>query len=598
MIVETQIATVLWDIGLIIILATVFNFIARAFKQPPLLAFILAGVFLGPFGFSLITKFLLGSEIHLLGGDIDLVKQLSEMGVAFLLFSVGIESDFTKLRKLSLVVILGGIIQVFFIFGFVYLLMNFFQALQPMEAVYLGLILAFSSTMVVVKLLSDNFSIDTLHGRLMIGFLLLQDVLVILILPILSNMGTIFSPGFFAGFLFSGAALFILALIMSRYVYPAIFRFSFRNSELLFLTAIASCFGFMFLAYALNLPLAIGAFVCGLSLSMLPYNFQIYEEIRGIRDFFVTFFFVTLGFQLTPVFFGVLWKTVLFSLGVVLILKPLSLYAITYLSGYGKRVSLFVSLGLAQVSEFSFLLANQGLENGLLNKEFYSATIFIIAISMVITPYIFKYEEKFYNLFKGVTLFPKSFDRKRFYNRVLWLEEGKSVSDHIVIVGSGVVGGSIARALKDTHPLIAMDQDPDVVEGMKHENVNIFLGEADNKTLWRKLRLDKAKMLVLAIPNIGSSLRLLRYAKEINPKIVVFARAHTFENASRLYEEGADYVCMPEVVGSNVFLKTIIEFLETNALNHINVLQDEFVKYLKERSKQSKKKPFVHRDSI
>ncbi len=587
----------LWDIGLIIVVATAFNYIARALKQPPLLAYILAGVFIGPWGIPFITRVLFGMQISFFVGDAETIRLLSELGVAFLLFSVGIETDFTKLKKLSSVLIFGGVLQVFFIAGFVYFLMTFFQALTVMESVYLGLILAFSSTMVVVKLLSDSFSIDTLQGRLMIGFLLVQDVLVILILPIVRNLGNIFQPDFFVGFMFAGFILFALAFVMTKFVYPVIFRFSFRNPELLFLTAVSSAFGFMFLTHALHLPLAIGAFIAGLSLSMLPYNFQIYEEIRGIRDFFVTIFFVTIGIQLTFVFMGVLWKMVIFSILVVLILKPIIFYAISYFSGYGKRISLFVALGLAQISEFSFLLASQGLSEGMLNPEFYSATIFIIAISMVITPYVFQYEEKFYNFFKRFSVFPKSFDRRRFYNRVHWLEEGKSVSNHIVLVGSGVVGGSIARALKSEHPMIAMDQDPDAVERLKREGVNIFLGEADNKTLWRKLRIDKAKLLILAIPNVSSSLRLLHYAREINPKIVVFSRAHTFEDASRLYEEGADYVCMPAVVGSNIFLKTIVEFLETSALNHVNVLHDEFVKYLKERAKQTKKKPFIYRES-
>jgi len=594
--------SLLWNIGIIIVAATIFNFIARLLKQPPLLAYIIAGVVIGPYGIPFLAKVLFGVEMSLLLGDFDSIHLLSEMGVAFLLFSVGIETDFTKLKKLSSVVIVGGVIQVLFIAGFVFFLMTFFQALTVIESIYLGLILAFSSTMVVVKLLSDSFSIDTLQGRLMIGFLLVQDVLIILFLPILRNLGGIFSPDFFVGFLFSGVALFAVAFIMSKYIYPAIFRFSFRNSELLFLTAMASCFGFMFFAqFFLNIPLAIGAFVAGLSLSMLPYNFQIYDEIRGIRDFFVTIFFVTLGFQLTFGSIGVLWKLILFSIGIVLILKPAVFYAISYFSGYGKRISLFVGLGLAQVSEFSFIIASQGAAsiNGappMLNQDFYSATIFIIAISMVITPYVFKYEEKISDLVKGISLFPKSFDRRRFYNRVRWLEEGKSVASHLVIVGAGIVGGSIARALKNEHSMIAMDQDPDIVERMKREGINIFLGEADNKTLWRKLRVDKAKMLILAIPNVTSSMRLLRYAKEINPKIIIFARAHTFKDASNLYEEGADYVCMPEVVGSNIFLKTIVEYLETNALNHINVLHGEFVKYLKERTKQTKKKPFMHRE--
>lgn len=588
----------LWDIGLIIIAATIFNFIARALKQPPLLAYIIAGVLIGPWGIPYLSNAYFGVEIQLLAGEQESIRLLSELGVAFLLFSVGIESDLLKLKKLSSIVIVGSVLQVFFTAGFVFFLMTYFQALTFMESLYLGLILSFSSTMLVVKLLSDNFSVDTMHGRLMIGFLLVQDVLVIILLPMIGNWEQLFHPYYFAGFMFSGALLIIIALALSKYVYPAIFRFSAKSSEMLFLSALSSCFGFMFFSqFFLNIPLAIGAFVAGLSLSMLPYNFQIYDEIRGIRDFFVTIFLVTLGLQLTFAFMGALWKMLIFAFGVVFILKPIIFYMISYISGHGKRISLFVALGLAQVSEFSFLLASQGLSQGVIHPNFYSATVFIIAFSMVITPYIFKYEDelyRFFNRFSGI--FPKKFNSKRFYRRVSWLQKGERTANHIVVVGAGVVGGSIARALKGKYPLIAMDQDPDVVEKFKLEKINIFLGEADNKTIWRKLGLDKARLLVIAIPNISASLRLLNYAKEVNPQIIVFARAHTFEGAAQLYENGADFVCMPEVVGSNVFLKTIMEYLETNALYHINVLHDEIIQYLKERSKEEKKS-FLSRTS-
>jgi len=587
----------LWDIGLIIVTATIFNFIARALKQPPLLAYIIAGLLIGPWGIPMLADQMFGMDIQLLAGEADNITLLSELGVAFLLFSVGVETDLLKLKKLSGTVLIGGVVQVVLTAGFVFGIMTFFQALTFMEAVYLSLILSFSSTMLVVKMLSDTFSIDTMQGRLMIGFLLVQDVLIVILLPMVGNIENIFSASFFAGFAFSGAVLIGLALVLSRYIYPIIFRFSMKSSEMLYLSALSTCFIFMFLSeFVLHIPLAIGAFIAGISLSLLPYNFQIYDEIRGIRDFFVTIFFVTLGLQLSFGFLGPLWKMVLFSFAVVLILKPILFYSISYFSGHGKRISMFVALGLSQVSEFSFILATQGLALGVFAEDFYSATVFVIAFSMVLTPYIFTYSDTFYRFFNKLSgVFPKRFRNKQFYHKVSWLEEGKKTSNHIVIVGAGVVGGSLAKALNGKYPLIAMDQDPDNVEKLKKQKVNIFLGEADNKLIWKKLAVEKARLLVEAIPNVDASLKLLNYAKEVNPELIVFARAHSFEDAAKLYEAGADFVCMPEVVGSNVFLKTIMEYLDTNTLYHINVLHDEIIQYLKEHSKTGgEKKLFTH----
>jgi len=578
-----------WDIGLIIIAATIFNFIARALKQPPLLAYIFAGFFIYS-GIPFITKAFLGSQVVLFSGDLGIMRVLSDLGVAFLLFSIGIETDLGKLKKLSFIVIGGGVLQVLLTAGFVLLLVGYFNVLSFYESVYLALMLAFSSTMLVVKLLSDTFSTTTLHGRLMIGFLLVQDVLIIILLPIIGNMGKLFEPSFFTAFFFSGAALIGFAVILSKFVYPAIFKFSVKNSEMLFLAALSSCFGFILLSDFLGIPLGIGGFVAGLSLSMLPYNFQIYDEIRGIRDFFVTIFLVTLGLQLSFSSIGALWQIILFSLVVVLVLKPVIFYLMLYFSGHGKRISLFVALGLSQVSEFSFILASQGEQLKVLSPQFYSASIFIIAFSMLFTPYIFKYQDPIYRFFNSLSKhFPKRFNSKRFYHRVSWLEEGKQASNHIVIIGAGVVGGAIARSLNGKYPIIVMDQNPDIVEKLKREKINIFLGESSNKTIWKKLGLEKARLLVLAIPKTNASVKILNYAKEVNPDIIVFARAHSFEEAALLYEAGADFVCMPEVVGSNVYLKTISEYLETNALYHINVLHDEIIQYLKERSKSEEK---------
>lgn len=586
----------LWELGLIIVAAAVFNFIAKKLKQPTLLAYIVAGIFIGPYFLDFLASSL-GIDLSILRiANIHDIALLSELGVAFLLFSVGIESDFLKLKSFGKFAVIGGTIQVALTALFTYILAYYTGILGFNEALYLAVILAFSSTMIVVKLLSDSFTIDTLHGRIMLGFLLVQDVLVVLLMPLLSNLQLLFELQTFTNFIVSGAILLAIALIASKFVYPKIFGFSAKGSEMLFLGSLSICFVFMFLAESLGIPMAIGAFIAGLSLSVLPYNFEIYDKIRGVRDFFVTIFFVTLGMQLN--FFQVSnsLSLVLLSFLVVFIIKPVIFYLLCMFAGYGRNISFTVALSLSQASEFSFLLVSQGLAAGLISQEFYSTIIFVIGASMVITPYFFKYRQGFLELIDNIASKVPAPIKKEFFNKkIKHLEEVVGQRGHIVIVGGGVVGSAIARFLKDK-PLIIIDHDPDVVALLRAEGLNAVYGEAENKTLWNRLNLKDAKMLVLTIPQFEASMRLLNHARQANPKIVTFARAHTYKEAKQLYDAGADFVCIPEAAGSNILIKEIIEYLETGSLRHVRALRDELLRHLEEASKrQPKKKPFNHK---
>jgi Kef-type K+ transport system membrane component KefB/Trk K+ transport system NAD-binding subunit len=586
----------LWELGLIIVVATIFNFIARRLKQPPLVGYIVAGTVVSPYFLELLSKYFYIDLTFLHVANIDNITMLSQLGVAFLLFSVGIESDFLKLKNFGKLAILGGSLQVALTALFTFLLSNWFAVLSFQEALYLSIILSFSSTMIVVKLLSDSFTIDTVHGRIMLGFLLVQDVLVILLMPVLGNLALLTNVGVFANFVILGGSLIAFALMLSKFLYPKIFSKSVKNPEVLFLGSLSICFVFMFLAESIGIPMAIGAFIAGLSLSMLPYSFEIYDEIRGVRDFFVTIFFVTLGMQFNLFQLSGNLNILLISFVIVFLIKPAIFYILCLLAGYGKEISLMVALGLSQVSEFSFLLAGQGLSTNVLSQSFYSTTIFVIGLSMVITPYFFRYRASFAELSEKLAGFlPKRLMRDLFRRRIKQLEEPTELAADLVIVGGGIMGGSIARFIRN-EKLLIVDHDPDVIETLRREGFVAIYGEAENKTLWRKLNLKEVKMLILAIPKFDATMRLLQYAKQVNPDIVVFARAHSFEEARELYRSGADFVCIPEAAGSNILVKEIVEYLSTGSLTRVKALRDELLKHLEEAAKKHpKKKPFNHK---
>ena len=277
--------TLLLDLGIILLAATALNFVARLFNQPSLLAYIAAGIIVGPVGLGSLGLTFAGVPIGVTTTEEILI--LSELGVAFLLFSIGIESNFSKLAELGKIAVIGSVVQVALTALLVFVFNSFLGILSFEQSVYLGLIMAFSSTTIVVKILSDEHEINSLHGRLMIGFLLIQDVLVILALPLLDNLSD-FSTSLIFPLILNVVVLLAVAYLLNKYIYPRLFNFASQSDELMFLAGMSSVFIFIFLAQFMDFSIAVGAFVAGVTLSTLPYNLEVLNRIRGVRDFLAT----------------------------------------------------------------------------------------------------------------------------------------------------------------------------------------------------------------------------------------------------------------------------------------------------------------------
>ena len=581
--------SLLFEIGLIVVSATLLSFLAKHLKQPALIAYILAGIIIGPIGLGSMGLEFAGIPLGIT--DLEDALILSTLGVAFLLFGVGVESDFSKLADLGKVVVVGGTLQVLLTILVVFVGTFMFNLFDFTQSIYLGLILAFSSTLVVVKILSDSHQITTLHGRLLVGFLLVQDAFVIIALPFLANLEQLFSFNVFAPVLAVGAFLLVFAYLLNRHVYPAVFSYSVRSDELLFLASVTSLFVFILIAFALNFSIPLAAFIAGLALSNLPYNLEVFHRIKALRDFFATIFFVTLGMQINLGFAYFPLTLLLFVLFVVFVFKPVLFYLITLFSGYGGRISVFVALALAQVSEFSFIIADLGRD--ILNRTpgLHSLVIIVIALSMALTPYLMHHSEPIYErLNRSSARFTKNLkENRRFYQKVNQLENvPKNMKEHVVIVGAGVVGFNIAKALFREYPLVVIDHNYDVILNSIKNGINSIYGSADNREILRKANLQQAKLLIISMPDTKAAVSVVKYAKSVNPGIVVFGSAHYFHEASELYNAGIDYVIMYHVIGSNVFLKNIAYYLQSGNTIDINNLTEEYKKYLKEKVSEEK----------
>lgn len=550
--------SLLFTIGIVLIVATFFAYIAKIFKQPLIPAYIIAGLVLGPMGLKVIQ-------------DVDVIQSLSEIGIVFLLFIVGLEMDLKKLKSVGFVTVITGVLQVLltFLAGYgVSLLLGF----DPTNAMYAGLVIAFSSTMIVIKLLFDEDELNTLHGRIILGVLFIQDLIVILVLMVLGTGGA-FSFSALGMSILKFSILLIIAFAINRFVAFPIFRFAAKSSELLFLLSVATCFVFAMGAYLLNFSIAIGAFFGGITLANLPYNLNIVARISSLKDFFATIFFVSLGLQLVFTNVSGLILPFFVLLALILVLKPLIIMVILSFLGYDKRNSFVSSVAMAQISEFSLILVLT--QN--VSRQLFSLTILLGIITIGLTAYIMKYELFAYNKISRVlSLFEKLSKKRRHL--------GFEYKDHpeIILFGANRVGGTFLR----TYPhlkkkVLVIDFNPEIIENLKKQMTPCMYGDITNLEILRRVNFTSAKVVISTVQREQDNIFLLNYVKVIRSDALIILTAKTIDEAIELYNAGADYVLVPTVKSGEIISGLLAKYLENKKgllklkQDHIRALQTE-----------------------
>ena len=527
-------SSLLIEIGIIIILATIVAFVIKLIRQPLIPAYIIAGILIGPVGFGLIQ-------------DPTLVKILSELGIAFLLFVVGLEISFKKLKYVGLPATLIGLFEVLIIY-----LITFFIAINTgftvFESMIMGLVLAFSSTMVVIKLLSDREQLDTLHGRIILAILLVQDIIVILALSLMGNLDSL-SPLTFVVSILRGFVLFIVAYFSSKYLLPGIFRFAAKSKELLFLSAITVLFIFAALSHLLGFSVAIGAFVAGLALASLPYNLDIVGRVTPLKDFFATIFFVSLGMQLVFINFSVFLKPILIFFGIILIIKPFVIFLLSILFGYEGRTSFLAGISLAQISEFSIILVAVPFIFNAIRTEVFSLVIFFAIITMSLASYFIKYDENIYNfLSKFLKIFEK-IQTKGKRQKLEYFSRGRGKKREIILVGCHRMGTIFYSTLQKLNKkVLVIDNNPEIIEKLMKQKISCMYGDMRNKEILEKINWNNIKFVISTVPHEEDNIYLTRHVKLENPATQVFVTANHLHQAYRLYNNGADYVILPQIL--------------------------------------------------
>ncbi len=517
---------ILFEIGSIIILATALGFLVRLFKQPLIPAYIITGILIGPVVFGLIK-------------NQELIASLSEIGVAFLIFTAGLEIKFSKLKEVSKTVFTAGLFQVIALF-----LIAFFVSLsigfEKYASVYVGLVVAFSSTMIVVKLLSDKREINSLHGRIIIGILLLQDIIAIVALAVLSSDLSLVNIAIMLG----KALLFgVVAILMVGIMNP-VFKVSAKNHDILLLVSVSFLFLFILASFAVGLSLIIGAFFAGVALANSDYKTEIIGKISSLREFFSVMFFVALGMQLRLISeqFILLFFILLI---LVMVVKPiLTMFSIRIL-GYKKRTSFLTGNALAQTSEFSLIIVTLGFASGYISEGLFSTLVLLTIVTMTLTTYLIGYEKKISKFIDWpLNILNKIHTRKEELEYLGY--DGKE----IIIFGCHRMGSLFLKEFEnEKKQVFVVDYNPEIIQSLIAKKIPCIYGDYATEEIFEKLNIRKAKFVISTIPDFDENIVLIKKIKRYNSKAIIFVVAERISEALDLYKKGADYVIMPQVLG-------------------------------------------------
>ena len=547
--------SILLDIGVSILTATVLAYLARLLRQPLLLAYIGAGLLIGPAGLGI---------VH----DDHRIAELSELGLAFLLFIVGLEIDLKKLLSASRVaapVAAGQVVLCALIAYGTARLLGF----DGLPALYLGVASAFSSTMVVVKLLSDKSELDTVDGRLTIGILLVQDALAIVVLALQPNLQQPSLQPILLS-LVAGVGLLVGALAVARFVLPPILSWAAKSPELVLISAISWCLLIGYLAVLANFSLAMGALISGVTLSALPYTLDVAAKIRGLRDFFVTLFFVALGMQLELGAPRVLLAAAGLSLAVVLS-RFVTVGPMLYAAGYGTRIGMLSSLALAQTGEFALVIVSIGLALGHVDREVASVIALTLVVTCTLSTYMIlanrQVAEWLTALLAGLGL--------RDGPHVNAAAEGLAVPPEVVLLGFHRTASSLLHATKygtDGRPLLVVDFSPEAYQKLRARNVPVVYGDISHLDTLEHVGVEHARLVVSTVSDDflrgTDNMTLLRTVRVINPAARVILCAETLDQARLMYAAGADFVVLPRVETARAFLD-ILAAVENGQLDDL-----------------------------
>ena len=550
-------------ISVLIAASLIGGLVAHRLRQPLVLGYLVVGIIVGPHVTGLVE-------------ELEIVEVAATMGVALLMFTLGMEISLSHLRQLGKIGLWGGLLQICLSIALGVLAGRFFFGWHLLQSVLFGLIISLSSTAVCLKLLADRGELTSLQGRIMLAILIFQDISVIfmaLAIPILSggtdNLAVVMLISF-------GKVLAFVAVtyILGRWVLPWLLGGvgGFRSRELFLMTVLVLCLGAAVSTQLFGLSIVFGTFLVGLILRGTRFVHQALAEITPLKDIFTSLFFVSLGMLLDPVFIMNNWAAVLHVIAVILVIKTGVIFLIGRVFGYSNRISLLTGLGLFQLGEFGFILAKGGLDNGIVSEHFYSLILSGSVITMILTPIVV-------NVAVGISRKMSESHMKKVMeitNRQTDKQDEPAhdeVYSRIIIAGYGDVGRNIAETLKEAGiPFIVIDDDPVRISQAKNEGHPRVFGDATNIHVLSQADIKRARVLVVTYPVLLTVISTIKLARHLNPEITILARAGHKTDKEELNKLGVKSVIIPEWEASYTFAKTLLKMSDIETPERSRIL--------------------------
>jgi len=545
------------DIAICIIAAWILAVLSQVARQPVLLAYLVAGFVIGPHGFQWITK-------------TQNIETISEIGLSLLLFMIGLEIDLKKMLSAGRVILLTAAAQ---ILGCVLLGWIVFGLIGPaenrLEALYLGVAAAMSSTVIIIKILYDKRELETLAGRVTLGVLVLQDIATILFLAIQPNLK---NPAVGVLALAMGKVILLVsvAFLAGRFVLPPVFKLVARLPELVLVGAVAWCFTMAGFANWLGLSTAMGALIAGVMVSTFPYTLDVVAKVTSIRDFFVTLFFVGLGMEIpVPTWNFIRW-TIFFCLFLVGS-RLLTVFPPIYFMRQGYRISLLPAINLCQMSELSLVLLALGKANGDVSDNIIGIAAFSFALLAV---------DSTYAIFKNDYILQKTIP---WLNKIGFRDLDQAAPTdgigekpkRICLLGFSWTASSLIEEIsRDQSALlpdiVVVDFNPQVYEQLRKRGVQVVYGDITQRDVLHHAGVAECEIIICSLPNMvlkgADNLKMLRQLRELNPEAKIIVHAELLADIPVLYAAGAGFVTAPRLLEAADLLHAI-EAAEKNLLD-------------------------------
>lgn len=533
------------ELVIILAISIVILFISHRLRLPSVLGLLITGIIIGPGGLGLIK-------------NIESIRILAEIGVVMLLFMIGVEFSLQKLKHIKKIFWLGGASQVFLTILIAFAVFRLLR-FSVSEGVFYGFLISLSSTAVVLKILSDRGEIDSPQGKIALGILIFQDfslVPMIALTPLLAQAASVSPTSIAARFLLS-AAILAGVVLMARYFMPRVLYFIVRTRirEAFLITSLFICLGMAFLTFSFGLSLALGAFIAGLIISESEYSHQVASEVMPFKDLFNSIFFISIGMLLNVGFARERILLILVLSLAIILLKGLLVFFTVHLLRYPPQTALMCGLGLAQIGEFSFVLAGLGRVHGLMPEGYFQIFIASSILTILATPVMIQFAP--YIAEKSGRLFCFMRRAKREAEQT-----AEGLKNHVIVAGYGMNGRNLARVLKETGiPYVILELNPDTVREVVREGESIVFGDISSREILKSAGLERARVIVFAISDPRATRTGVKIARQLNNDISIIVRTRYVSEIDELYSLGANQVIPEEFETSiEIFTRTLGEF--------------------------------------